>query len=216
MHTGTQVRTHSRMLQTNERTNKQINKQTNKHIIYNSQYGRRRDWVVHPYYIKWRREARAPLLSDAVCAGLHVSPLAMLTAPGSHVLNADTAWWTLHKLRHMTETLIQCSVHLCRPLAHTLKGISRTYSVIGKNIVGSLPNVVIQLTFFYLHHRRPRISQILRAEEKNSSETCGAFVNFILSKIVPCLIILVLQILKVECPTVWSTQRQIRPFLHMY
>ena len=21
---------------------------------------------------------------------------------------------------------------------------------------------------------------------------------------------------KVECPTVWSTQRQIRPFLHMY
>ena len=23
-------------------------------------------------------------------------------------------------------------------------------------------------------------------------------------------------ILKVECPTVWSTQRQIRPFLHMY
>ena len=23
-------------------------------------------------------------------------------------------------------------------------------------------------------------------------------------------------LLKVECPTVWSTQRQIRPFLHMY
>ena len=22
--------------------------------------------------------------------------------------------------------------------------------------------------------------------------------------------------IKVECPTVWSTQRQIRPFLHMY
>ena len=26
----------------------------------------------------------------------------------------------------------------------------------------------------------------------------------------------ILSIIKVECPTVWSTQRQIRPFLHMY